>query len=187
MKIPLLVLKNFFIVYTTAWAFIASLSFFNILSNHDYSWYGALAHLITSMFLSFVLSLDFLFNKNKASNSKNNFEGKWNSEIFDDQGNNTKSDIWDFKIIDGYIMSGKIKRNQPKEDKAREWFLSGYLVNGEMHVAFTQTDQAGRSHGCALLKKKIDQDYVFEGFYFKFNDKKPYRVATIKLIKNKKS
>jgi hypothetical protein len=173
MKILLLVLKNFFIVYTTAWAFISAFGISRSILPDGYNWPLQFAHIIVALILALIISLDniLLVSKNhKGSSIQKQFNGKWKSEIFDRNGNLVKSDIWDFVTEKENRVSGKIKRILPDADRAREWFFSGYLVPDQMQVAFTQTDMTGRSRGCAILKKTLATDSVFKGFYYKLDD-----------------
>ncbi|MCL2410795.1 MAG: hypothetical protein FWC97_04045 [Treponema sp.] len=160
---------------------------FGISPSNNHSGLVQFAHISISFILAFIVSLDdiIITVKSRVNVTKNHFEGEWKSEIFDMHDTKEekiiKSDIWDVEITDNK-MSGKIKRILPEDDMTRKWIFTGYLVNDEMHVAFTQTVQTGRSRGCALLKKSSNQDSVFSDKYFKFNDNRTLEEAKIKLI-----
>lgn len=184
-KLILDVFQRAFIIYTTIWAVIASADYYGLEISFPNPWiFYFLSHIIISLLVAIIISASEIYIIIKESNNISiykNFKGIWNAVISDDK--NTKIDKWTITTVKDSRISGKIKRETPKNDKAKEWFFTGFIVNDQMQIAYRQKNIIGQSHGCVILKKSSDDFGVYNGFYYRYNDSGDIKSTEIKLTK----
>lgn len=125
---------------------------------------GILASLIAAL-IGYIIKkvLNFVQNKSELC-------GKWYSAIYDDRGNVIKNDV--IYLIHNR-KTGKIKgrmiREFPHLQRHRKWSFTGEM-RGSILVACVVSQETVNSI-CSGCFKLID-DYLFSGFYLRWDDAK---------------
>ncbi|MFH2066482.1 MAG: hypothetical protein ABIK15_14880 [Pseudomonadota bacterium] len=108
----------------------------------------------------------------------NPYTGKWENHIFDEDGNIIKRDILNVYQI-GDELYGDIERVFPPNQIHRRWKMTGRLKGKDFFAIFWATDPTISSYGSWYVHQK--DDFLFEGYYLKFDEKKKYGIKPIRL------
>ncbi len=96
-------------------------------------------------------------------NSK--YSGTWKDEIFDENGQVVKQDIFTIKHnkrTNHFI--GTVKRVFPNEQSHRKWNCSGVIISNHFILSFWSDDLI-MSDGCVYTV--LVDDYTYEGYYLR--------------------
>ena len=96
---------------------------------------------------------------------KSDFNGQWESCLYDDNSNIIKRDIVKIKHNKktGWIH-GNVKRNLPKEETYKEWKIEGLLIGKDI-ICLIWSKQSFVSLNCSYLRQI--EGYEYEGFCLK--------------------
>ena len=144
---------------------------------------GVIASLLAGL-ITFLISI--WCRKHKTKKSK--YSGYWRTDIYDKNGNKTKSDYillnYDKKTDE---FKGKIKRYFPTEQNHRIWACKGTFTGNAMLVVFwPEKNQPILSYGVEYLV--MTGDYKYSGYYLKSDstDVNGYpNIFPVKLINSK--
>ena len=134
----------------------------------------------TGIISSIIIIVFKIFYMNIIYYTRSKYSGKWKDEIYDDNGNIIKRDVYDLKHHKkNNTITGTINRISPVEQIHRTWKCSGVLSGEHLIMSFWSEDVI-KSDGCiyAVLK----EDFTYEGFYLK-DENSGIRVIKIKMIK----
>jgi len=115
----------------------------------------------------------------KSIKEKSNpYTGKWENHIYDNNGTVIKRDVIDVRQ-NGIEMNGTIKREFPPDQIHRRWEMTGRIVGKDFFAIFWSTDPTINSYGSWYVHYK--NDFLFEGYYLKLNEKAKHGVSLIRL------
>lgn len=114
------------------------------------------------------------------------YTGKWEIHIYDKADNIIKRDLVNVFQV-GDELYGNIERVFPAHQVHRRWNMKGRLRGKDFFALFWSIDPTIQSFGCWYVHQK--DDFLFEGYYLKLDEKTKLGVKPIKLafVKNTNS
>lgn len=136
--------------------------------------------IVTGLVSSILIILSKMIYTNIICYTQSKYSGKWKDEIYDNNGNIIKRDMYVLKHHkQNNTITGTICRLAPVEQIHRKWKCSGVLSGEHLILSFWSEDVI-KSDGCiyAVLK----EDFTYEGLYLK-TENSDIHIIKIKLIK----
>lgn len=124
-------------------------------------WVGIVTGVVSSIIIILVKTVYI----NVIYYTQSKYSGKWKDEIYDNDGNIIKRDVYALRHHKrNNTITGTIRRVAPVEQVHRTWKCSGVLSGEHLILSFWSEDVI-KSDGCiyAILK----EDFIYEGFYLK--------------------
>ena len=108
----------------------------------------------------------------------------WKDEIYDENGNVVKKDIFTIKHNKRTNqITGHVKRVFPNEQTHRKWKCSGVITDNHFILSFWSNDLI-MSDGCVYTV--LVDDYTYEGYYLRGTKDQIYKIK-IRLTKEVKT
>ena len=136
--------------------------------------------IITGVVSSVIIIVTKIIYTNILCYTQSKYSGKWKDEIYDNNGNIVKRDMYVLKHHKrNNTITGTISRVAPVEQIHRKWKCSGVL-SGEHLILSFWSDDVIKSDGCIYVVLK--EDFTYEGLYLK-TEHSDISMVKIKLIK----
>ncbi len=119
--------------------------------------------ILTSIIATGICAL-FVCIYDKYKKSKSPYTGDWESSIYNESGNEIKSDILHLKERNGKIK-GTMERVIPKDQSSRRWIVLGYVKNAHILLSIVPQKETQASDGGVYVA--LNGDQVYDGYYLK--------------------